>query len=240
MGALLFSPKSWATDSPFPLITWPSPHTWQSVQNATFWHRLFWSGNRGAVKYDRRKQSLRECALQARNGERESVRQVTDWNSLVVAQNRGKQTGRQGSVWEVSPWIPTDRSGNSLRLWLVCVRCKACGMTAQGLKEQASCRYCKDNIAFNHWWNERRGSIIIPPRAHDFHSLKAGVWKNQYVISEQTLWMSNVWNVICFSMLVYKCSNRSVIVFCPKTYRNATQTHLQSYDCFLHNISLRQ
>lgn len=43
--------------------------------------------------------------------------------------------------------------------------------------------------------------------------------------------MSNVSNVICFSTLVYKCSNRSVIVFCPKTYRN---------ECFLHNISLRQ
>ena len=57
-------------------------------------HRLFRSGNRGAVEYDRRKQSLRECPPQV--GNVEAVHQA--WNSWVLARKHGGKRDRKSGV----------------------------------------------------------------------------------------------------------------------------------------------
>lgn len=105
-------------------------------------HRLFRSGNRGALECDRRKQSLRKCALQVGNGDTDC--QAGQWLKFFGTQNRGKTTG--------TPQIPANRSGNSLWLWLVCVRYDACWMTCilqctwWSVETQ---RGSLDNIVFN-------------------------------------------------------------------------------------------
>ena len=61
-------------------------------------HRLFWSGNRGAIEHDRRKQSLRECPPQV--GNVEAVRQAGHWLKFLDlgTQTRGKRDRKSG-VW---------------------------------------------------------------------------------------------------------------------------------------------
>ncbi len=97
------------------------PYLTSDMTNSTechLCHRSFRSGNRGTAKYGRRKQSLRECALQ-----RDTVCQADQRPEFF---GRGTKTGegrreeRQGPVWEVISQIPKNRSGNSLWLWLVC------------------------------------------------------------------------------------------------------------------------
>lgn len=120
----------WAPNPVLPAVpTVCLPYFTSDMINSTerhLCHRLFWSGNRGAIEYDRRKQSLRECPPQV--GNVEAVRQAGHWLKLLDlgTQTRGKETGSQGPEREVSPWMPTNRSGNSLRLWLVCVQWKEC------------------------------------------------------------------------------------------------------------------
>lgn len=157
------------------------PYLTSDMTNSTechLCHRLFWSGNRGTAEYDRRKQSLRKCALQ-RDTVCQAGQRLKFFGRCTKTGERRREE-RQESVWEVTSQIPTNRSGNSLWFWLVCGQqnvewlcmcaCRVRGW-AQGLKEQACCRHCKDNVAFHNRQREGRGIFVIPPSAHDFQSV---------------------------------------------------------------------
>lgn len=90
------------------LTTLRLPYLTLDMPNSPDWHfchRLFWSGNRSAVEYDKRTQSLRTCALQVRN--EDTIGQAGQWLKFFGTKTGGNDTGRQESVWEVIPCILT-------------------------------------------------------------------------------------------------------------------------------------